>query len=512
MGRSKKRIVIPEEFLVGSLVALPWIWLCSYFWDYYPLWDSAIYYEETLNASATTLNPLAYNFAAHPTMGYLYLPGLLLRLFGRTYHVFLVYNAILAWCMAMAVCDIWRRLVDRSMPRLETLLVVASAMYCPVIVASIVQLSPDFGVLVFLTLATRALLRERFTEASLWGMLAGFSKESGVLLYAVELAVFLIAFSLRAPGCTHEKLRAAMRRIPLLTSALVAPFIIKLFIAPRMNQSLSAGDPSGLIRQFLSVSFLDNLFPASLATILVLNFMWIPAAVVVSGCGIWCIRRFALRLPRNKPRDPTVEFLAVLFAAELVLLTRFRTFTNVRYYLPLFPWIVLLAARLILGSRWPRPLRLLGQSAIMVAFGWANLRSVDPVSARVFGTIPFGEHRFYHVTSLTRECCGLGRDQLVYNLEFTELDRILRELTPFVLSSTDHAVAVHPEADWYMFHSLHPQTKQRSTPVHGSFRLPYVNSWTVGSAPLKPAKIYYVALPHMPTADELSRFAAWYSL
>lgn len=516
MGRSKKRIVAAEQVLVGSIVALPWIWLCWYFWSYYPLWDAAIYYEETIDAAQQTLNPLAYNFAAHPTMGYLYLPGLLVRVFGRTYHVFLIYNAILAWCMSMAIADIWRRLVDSSEPhsglRLETLLVVASTMYCPVVVASIVQLSPDFGVLVFLTLATRALLREQFLKASLWGILAGFSKESGVLLYAVELGVYVATFTLRAPVPQHEKLRTLVRRIPLLLSASVAPVVIKLLVAPRMNQSLSAGDPSILIRQFLSVSFLDNLLPASLATILVLNCMWIPTLVLVVGVGIWFSRRFLLRLPRKTKRDPAFEFLAVLFALELLLLTRFRTFTNVRYYLPLFPWIILIAARQILGSTRPRLLRLLTQAAMLLGFGWANFRSFDPVSARIFGTIPFGEHRLYHVTSLTGECCGLGRDQLVYNLEFARLDRILRDVTPFVLSSAEHAIAVHPEADWFMFHSIHPRTKQRATPARSSYRLPYVYSWTIGAAPVKPAKIYYIALPNMPNSDELSRYAAWYSL
>lgn len=44
------------------------------------------------------------------------------------------------------------------------------------------------------------------------------------------------------------------------------------------------------------------------------------------------------------------------------------------------------------------------------------------------GTFDFGTHKMLKMTSLTGECCGYGRDQLVYNLEFVHLQRTFRKI------------------------------------------------------------------------------------
>jgi hypothetical protein len=508
---SKWRLVVAPHILVGSIVALPWLWLCQRYWDYYPLWDAAIYYECALNAAKATLDPRSFSCAGHPTMGYLWLPGALTRYFGPSYRVFLVYNAVLAWLMSMAIADMASRLLRGKSRGFELLLVIGSVMYCPIVVSSILQLSPDFGALVFLTLAARSFTREHLIRAFGWGILAGLSKESGALLFAVELGVYVVVYALRAPNLASRKVRAVMRRsllvlLPLAGLAALAGSLSNGSSLRWMQQL----DIQGVIRQFTTVSFMDNVLPASLGTIFVLNCMWIPALLLLVHLGCWFARKLLLALPSHAPRDPAFEFMVALFVLELFLLTRFRTFTNVRYYAPIFPWILLLAARSLLALGLPRVLRFLGQSVIFLAVGLSNFRSFDPVSAELFGTMRFGKHRLFRITSLTNECCGLGRDQLVYNLEFAELDDLLREVLPFVLASRDHAIAVHPESDWKLFDSVDPRTHQRATPRPGSFKLAYTHTWAVGAAAVKPVKIYYIAMPNMPDRAELARYSAWY--
>jgi len=414
--------------------------------------------------------------------------------------------------MASAIADMAARLLRGERRALDLLLVTGSAMYCPVIVASIVQLTPDFGVLVFLTLASRAFMRERLITAIGWGIMAALSKESGALLFVVEAAVYYVVFTLRAPRLLTDKLQAVYRQLPLVIVTLVGFATVVAFVASPGSKGLwRQADILGVARQFSTISFMDNLLPASLATIFVLNCMWIPTALLLLYFGYWLVRNMVLHLPRCRAREPALEYVVAVFVLELFLLTRFRTFTNVRYYLPLFPWIILLAARGMLDMRFPRLLRLLSQAGMFVALGWSNFRSFDPVSADVFGTMRFGEHRLFRITSLTGECCGLGRDQLVYNLEFAEIDYLLRRVLPFVLAAKDHAIAMHPEADWKLFDSVNPRTLRRADPAVGSFKVPYTHTWAVGAAPVKPEKIYYIAMPNMPDSNEFIRYFAWYS-
>jgi hypothetical protein len=512
-GARTTGIVGLPHVLVGTTIALPWLWLCWKYWDFYPLWDAAIYYESTLAAAKTTLNPLAYNIAGHPTMGYLWPLGVLIRVLGGSYRVVLAYNAVLGWLMSMAVADIAIRLQKGERHRLDLALVVGSVMYCPVVVASIVQLTPDFGVLVFLTLSWRAFMRDRRLFAACWGVLAALSKESGVLLFAVEIAAYVLIFGLRAPNLASRKRNAMYRQSPLILAPIAGLAIAQVMVTPEGNVGHWQNvDLMSVVRQFMTISFLDNVLPASLATIFVLNCMWIPALALIAASGYWFVRSVVVAQPSHASRDPAFEFAVVTFLLDLLLLTRFRTFTNVRYYLPVFPWIVLLAARGLLAIRLPRLVRLVGQGVTLVAVGLSNFRSFDPVSDDLFGTIRFGTHRLFYITSLTGECCGLGRDQLVYNLEFAELDQLLREALPFVLAGTDHAIAIHPEADWRLFDTVDPITLRRATPRAGSFKVPYTHTWAVGAARVKPERIYYLAMPNMRDSAELTRYANWYSI
>lgn len=497
--------------LVGTVVAIPWLWLVRRYWNYYPLWDAAIYYECALDAAKSTFDPRAYNCAGHPTMGYLWLPGVLTRYLGQSYRVFLAYNAVLGWAMSVAVADMAKRLLKGRANRIELVLAVGSVMYCPVVVSSILQLTPDFGVAAFLTLAARAFTRERLLRALGWGLLASLSKESGVLLFGVEIAVYVVVYGLRVPNLPHRKLRAILYRSPLVLLPLAGFSALAVYVFVKGSQVLWAGvDLEGTIRQFATVSFMDNVLPASLATIFILNCMWVPTLVLLVHWGVWFVRRLVLALPSRAPRDPVFEFIVIVFVLGLLLLTRFRTFTNVRYYLPIFPLLLLLSVRAPLSLGLPRGWRLLGHGAVMLVLGYSNFRSFDPVSASVFGTMRFGAHRLFRITSLTKECCGLGRDQLVYNLEFAEMDYLLQQVLPFVLEGRTHVVAVHPESDWKLFDSVDPETLVRTTPHPGTFKIPYTTSWAVAARPVKFEKIYYIAMPNMPDSAELVRLGNWY--
>ncbi|HEY5960913.1 MAG TPA: hypothetical protein VIV60_30365, partial [Polyangiaceae bacterium] len=344
------------------------------------------------------------------------------------------------------------------------------------------------------------------------GALAALSKESGALLFVLHFAAYIVIFAARAPNSIQRK-RVALTRYALALGAPLALLAgLGLVYASKHDVSLwSSVDPMTLVRQFSTISFLDNVLLASLATIFVLNCMWLPTLVLAAAFTYWAVRRFILALSTPVSRDPAFELVVAVFVIDVLLLTRFRTFTNVRYYMPAFPAILLLAARALLALQLPRWMRRFGQTMVFLALGFSNLRSFDPVSDRVFGTMRFGDHRLFRITSLTGECCGLGRDQLVYNLEFAEIEWLLRQVFPFVLAHADeYAIAAHPEADWRFFDSIDPASLRRATPTKQSTRVPNTHSWAVAAAPVKPRKIYYIALPNMADCNEFTKLGTWY--
>jgi hypothetical protein len=121
------------------------------------------------------------------------------------------------------------------------------------------------------------------------------------------------------------------------------------------------------------------------------------------------------------------------------------------------------------------------------------IRTVDPVSRAVWGTFPVGERSLLSITSLRKECCGHGRDQLAYNLEFTHF-ALLQDALFERLKPTDSTVFVlPPEGDWFVMGSLDRVTHRRT------MRSDDAVSPEVILAPdaydLKAARAWYVDLP-----------------
>src|SRR5215218_5841655 len=111
----------------------------------------------------------------------------------------------------------------------------------------------------------------------------------------------------------------------------------------------------------------------------------------------------------------------IVLVAYVWLLSRFVTFSNARYYLPIFPLVLLVAYASAVRLRIPPAARAGGAAALATLLAVSAVRTVDPVSRGLWGTWQMGERSLLSVTSLTGECCGHGRDQLAYNLEFTAL-------------------------------------------------------------------------------------------
>jgi hypothetical protein len=143
-------------------------------------------------------------------------------------------------------------------------------------------------------------------------------------------------------------------------------------------------------------------------------------------------------------------FLTWLSIGTVYLLTRYETFANARYVLPAYPLMLVLALAAMVRLDVPRIWRLTGLASLVALLGVSMVRTADPLSRAVWGTFPVGGHDLLRVISLTGECCGNGRDQLTYNLQFTAFDALeraaLAQLQPV---ARGRAVGTSYHADWY---------------------------------------------------------------
>lgn len=493
-----------RPWLLGAAI-LPFAALGLSQWDYVPIWDARIYTDCLLDAAARGPFPAAYVCADHPTVAWAAIASLLSHLAPDRFGPVLVMQLLLGALALWAFFDVTRLLFPER--ERDALGLTACLGVFPVVVAGAVDPNPDFGVLVFFLLLVRALLRERFLEAGAVAVLLSLCKETGVLLVVVTAGVHALLALLRAPGSLAVRLRAVLRYAPTLAGP--AAFGAWLALRPARPGSphgqLWGGHSLGdLVRLLFSLDLQHPVFRAQLAGIFVLQFAWLltlPAA--------WRWGRKLWGLVRRTPSGeaPGLVFLDALFFVTLFALTRFRTFLNVRYVLPLYPLLLLCAAAAL------RDLPARSRSALLVAvsclFLVSNHRTVDPVSRGLWGTFAFGEHALLRMTSLTGECCGEGRDQLVYNLEHTQLHR-LQDLAYRALElGRDREPAAHPLADWYLTGPVDPATRGR-TLARGA---PVQHTLTPQEIARgrRPLRLFYLRYPNFgDNASQEAALAPWY--
>jgi hypothetical protein len=202
--------------------------------------------------------------------------------------------------------------------------------------------------------------------------------------------------------------------------------------------------------------------------------------------------------------DPEVLLLlAWLSAATVYLLTRYVTYANARYLLPAYPLMLLLALSSLVRLRVAAQWRVAGLAALVGLLGISAVRTVDPVSRALWGTFRVGEHDLLRVTSLTGECCGDGRDQLTYNLQFTALDDLTRAALASIQPVARHrTLGAAQNGDWYSIGPLDASSRRSMSVPDSIGRATYA----LDQPPARltpPDSLWYLALPFLDHAPVL---------
>lgn len=419
MAIAKKEWRLLAIFAVYLALTLPWL-------DFVPFWDGGVYYQcvtEIFRKPFAIANLHCFN---HPTLTHIAIVASAQALLpGNMASIYLLNIALALWA-GVAFFRLTRMLVVADDVWLAPL-ATALFLFLPASVAHVFHLNPDTPMLFFWVIGLDFLVRRRFWKAAIAFVCMVFSKETGIPLLLLTCVLFAY-FELWDPKRSRKRNIALLRSaepslfIPLLCFGAFL-FIVhitakKLLYWSVQGQTSTRGELFNLALDFnlgkpdMKAFLFDTFF---------LNFQWLLTALVITGVIHWVLTR-ARRTPRSLPVS-RLFFLILLTIGTVYIVTRMRNWNNARYVMHAAVPLILCA--IVAGRRLfsDRVLRVLF-GGILALFLVSNVRTIDPLSLRMYGTLRFGTHAWLDRNSLYGP---MLRDQNVYNLEFLQLHYLTQD-------------------------------------------------------------------------------------
>jgi hypothetical protein len=144
----------------------------------------------------------------------------------------------------------------------------------------------------------------------------------------------------------------------------------------------------------------------------------------------------------------------------------------------------------------------------------STVRTIDPVSRRLWGTFPIGNHDLLRLTRIVGECCGAGQEHIVYSLQFTVLSDLQSKMFA-AIAPDDSTVLVVPDSadwqkDWRIFGELDGTTHRRTLDRDRVIRPTVLWAREIMSGRARPATAWFIALPMGSVARALRDLAGPY--
>jgi len=496
LSRGWKLWSIPPRWLQDSLpgIGLFFVLLLPYL-TFPLLWDGRWYFNCMSNAAHAPFRFQNFLCFQHPSF-------LFMGIFAIPEHFFpgslpWLHGIVLTWgfLSIVAFSAICQKLLPHAPPLTRIL---ATLLYAtqPVIVANATAFSPDIGITYSQVILLGFLLYDRTGWIIAAGILLTFTKETGILFYTLAILahwIFLVRPRFRS---TFAALRASWRRIPLL----LLPQVLFVVYSASGIAFFEGNDTGSLLRKLTSFSLLEPRFLLTLKEIFLFQFTWLQTGVIAIAALVWLWQwgRGALRPPAQDTR--LVWLLAALYAAGAYCLTRYLHVNNLRYFMAIFPIGLLLfaASAVHLLSRGN-----LANHLLMVALllQTASLfYSADPLSRAMFGTFSFGERTMYPLGKVDG---GIGRDQLVYNLQHLELATIQDAIFAHIRPTPETTISTHRDA-WFGFNDGVDPATFRRTLAAGAVMPHYLAAGDIISLPHPPREVWYIEYPNFVNEHELS--------
>ena len=481
---------------------LPFAIVSLAYWDHIPLWDAREYADCIQEAARLGRFPRDYVCAGHPTLAYAAIASSLVSLVPAAQVAILVAHVAFGLLALLS----FRGLAADLFPghdRELSLLAAALGVF-PVLLGATVAFNPDCAVTAFFLALLLCLSRRRFWLAALSGLLLVFSKETGVPLLVLAATLHALIVVTRGPGTPSEKGRALAGYLPLLLP--LAAFAGWIAWRRQPGNAAFWGEQSAqsLFGVFTTFSLLDKQFLGHAMAACLFQFLWLAT---VAALVRWASKAkdWVFGLPSRDA--PALRWLDALCLSSFLLLTRYRTYANLRYYLALAPLLLLCGYAAI--ASWPRWARFAGVGGLAMLFFVSAFRTVDPVARAAAGTFEFGSRSMLKMTSLGDWCCGYGRDQLAYNLEHTEFHFLQNEVYTATKPSLARALAGPLDSEAGMIGRLDAGTFRRTMLRARTVEPPI---WMLDrlKAGSRPPELSWIRFPNFDFAPEEKRLLEWY--
>jgi hypothetical protein len=161
--------------------------------------------------------------------------------------------------------------------------------------------------------------------------------------------------------------------------------------------------------------------------------------------------------------------------------------------------ILAFASMLRLGMNWrTRTLALLALGALFIT---SVYRSWDPISRSVYGTFSTGQRDMYRMSSITREYAGPGRDEIVYNLQFTGYHHVQNALFHALQPTDSTAFATSRVARWNIWSQLDSATRNRTLRQQDVIVPRYWDDLDLLASPARPRDVWFLVFTYFPDRD-----------
>ena len=479
-----------------------------------PTWDGRIYAECIVDAAERHLAPSTLRCVDHTSHAYMLFAGAIQMLSPGSFPLMLLANAILYFI----ACAAFYRLAELAFPSqehaMERSLLTAVFAAQPAILASVVQPNIDLPMLPSFLWGTVFIIRRRWVPLVLVGIAVVATKESGVLLYVTLVFAYAIAMVFPHPSSPRSPIQALLRLTPMAVPVVAfAAYIAYRASLPQQTVIWSGGTTDEPILRQLLVPRVDRFFVNYCVMMFVLSFAWITTLVVGIDLFVGVVRKL-----RKEPARPVVggkrrivRFLVVLWIVTMVALTRFTTWGNTRYFLPVFALTPFALYASLVRLRVPPVARRWAVSGVAVLMLLSTVRTADPISRAVYGTWAFGDHRLLRMTRVTHECCYNGRDQLVYNLQYPFLGNLTSDATA-ALADDSTTVFMPRRMHWEMVGPLDRATHRRTLRQTNVVEPRVYDPDTLATLVAPPANAVYIGLPNGDPAAGLQALGEWYEI
>ena len=425
----------------------PWI-------TFIPLWDSMDYLANYLfDPNYPAKGQWILDSNGHPSMGYFWPFWIAHTLF--PYQVIPVHliNMGMGAITIVGFARILEALFPENAASSEMGLLVMIFSIHPVLTANGLNMSPDYGVLCYFILTFWAVLKRRFFLAAVPGLLLVFSKEPGIPLY---LSILILAVWREKPDY-H-------RMMPLLIPCF-ALLVFALYQGARQEPVFPFANDymgqKGFFHYIVPDPRRPDFYMAALGTF-VLNFQWIFTCFLVLLIPR-ALFQGGNQVKRILFQKNFLVCLGLLFFAFYIL-SRLYLHINLRYLSVIFPLLLLCFFFSMMSMDFLKPFRPKILVAIYLLFLGNSYFTLDPVSRAIAGTFQFGERAVLNMASIRPECCGYGRDQLVYNLQYMNLHPLLDMAMADLKPGHDSVIAV-PHSAWLILTGLDGSSHHRTLDI-----------------------------------------------